>query len=99
MGDQDAKMRKEIKSAKAKHGLSKKNGIRAIGLSFLRDQIVERERGEEKREEEEEEEKKKRREEEEEKKKRREEEREKFKQGQKGMELHGILKFCMNFHA
>ena len=39
------------------------------------------------------------REEEEEKKKRREEEREKFKQGQKGMELHGILKFCMNFHA
>ena len=35
--------------------------------------------------------------------KRREEEekrkREKKKQSQKGMELHGILKFCMNFHA
>ena len=54
-------MGKRIKNAKAKHGLSKKNGIRAIGLSFLRDQTVERERGEEKREEEEEEEKKKRR--------------------------------------
>ena len=38
-----------------------KHGIRANGLSFLRDQIVERERGEEKREEEEEEEDKKRR--------------------------------------
>ena len=38
-----------------------KHGIRANGLSFLRDQTVERERGEEKREEEEEEEKKKRR--------------------------------------
>ena len=44
----------------AKHGINK-TWIRAIGLSFLRDQTVERERGEEKREEEEEEEKKKRR--------------------------------------
>ena len=44
-----------------------------------------RRREEEKREEEEEEE--------EEKKKRREEEGEKFKQGQKGMKLYGILKF------
>ena len=43
------------------------------------------------------EEKKREEEEEEEKKMRREEEGEKFKQGQKGMELHGIL--CMNFHA
>ena len=43
-----------------------------------------RERGEEEKREEEEEE---------EKKKRREEEGEKFKQGQKGMELYGILKF------
>ena len=42
-----------------------KHGIRANALSFLRDQTVERERGEEKREEEEEEEKKKRRREEE----------------------------------
>ena len=49
-----------------------------------------RERGEEEKREEDEEE---------EKKKRREEEGEKFKQGQKGMELHGILKFCMNFHV
>ena len=31
-------MRKEFKNAKAKHGLDKKNWIRAIGLSFLRDQ-------------------------------------------------------------
>ena len=38
-----------------------KHGIRANGLPFFRDQIVERERGEEKREEEEEEEEKKRR--------------------------------------
>ena len=38
-----------------------KHGIRANGLSFLRDQTIERERGEKKREEEEEEEKKKRR--------------------------------------
>ena len=54
-------MRKEFKKAKAKHGLNK-TWIRAFGLSFLRDQTVERERGEEeKREEEEEEEKKKRR--------------------------------------
>ena len=53
-------MRKEFKNAKAKHGLNKKNGIRAIGLSFFRDQKRKRERrGEE--EEEEEEEKKKRR--------------------------------------
>ena len=29
-------MRKEFKNEKAKHGLNKKNGIRAIGLSFLR---------------------------------------------------------------
>ena len=43
---------------------------------------------EEKREEEEEEEKKKRREEE-----------GGVQEGFKGMELHGILKFCMNFHA
>ena len=60
----------------AKHGLNK-TWIRANLVSFLRDQTVERERGEEKREEEEEEEKKKRR----------DEEGEKFKQGQKGMEL------------
>ena len=39
------------------------------------------------------EEEKREEEEEEEKKKRREEEGEKFKQGQKGMELYGILKF------
>ena len=38
-----------------------KHGIRANGLSFFRDQTVEREGGEEKREEDEEEEKKKRR--------------------------------------
>ena len=44
--------------------LTKKIWIRAIGLSFLRDQNVEKRREEEKREEEEEEEKKKRREEE-----------------------------------
>ena len=31
-------MRKEFKNVKAKHGLNKKNWIRAIGLSFLRDQ-------------------------------------------------------------
>ena len=31
-------MRKEFKNAKAKHGLNKKNWIRAIGLSFLRGQ-------------------------------------------------------------
>ena len=74
-------MRKGFKKAKAKHGLNK-TWIRANLVSFFRDQTVERERGEEKREEEEEEEKKKRR----------EEEGEKFKQGQKGMELHGLLK-------
>ena len=37
-------MRKEFKNAKAKHDLNKKNGIRAIGLSFLRDQKRKRER-------------------------------------------------------
>ena len=56
-------MRKEFKNAKAKHGLNSKIWIRTIGLSFLRDQNVEKRREEEKREEEEEEEKKKRREE------------------------------------
>ena len=57
-------MRKEFKNAKAKHGLNKRNWIRAISLSFFKDQKrrEERRRGEE--EEEEEEEKKKRREEE-----------------------------------
>ena len=67
--DLNAKMRKEFDNAKAKHGLNKKNGIRAIGLSFLRDQKLrdqkrkrERRRGEEEEEEEEEKEKKKRRE-------------------------------------
>ena len=48
----------------AKHCLNSKTWIRAIGLSFFRDQNVEKRREEEKREEEEEEEKKKRREEE-----------------------------------
>ena len=43
MGDQDAKMRKEIKNAKAKHGLKSKIWIRANLVSFLRDQTVERE--------------------------------------------------------
>ena len=47
----------------AKHDLNSKIWIRAIGLSFLRDQNVEKRREEENREEEEEEEKKKRREE------------------------------------
>ena len=37
-------MRKGFKKAKAKHGLNK-TWIRAFGLSFLRDQTVERERG------------------------------------------------------
>ena len=37
-------MRKEFKNEKAKHGLNKKNGIRAIGLSFSRDQKRKRER-------------------------------------------------------
>ena len=54
-------MRKEFKNAKAKHGLNKKNGIRAIGLSFLRDQKRKRERRRGEEEEEEEEEKKKKR--------------------------------------
>ena len=58
--DLNAKMRKEFDNAKAKHGLNKKKGIRAIGLSFLRDQKRKRERR--RGEEEEEEEKKKRRE-------------------------------------
>ena len=31
-------MRQEFKNAKAKHGLNKKKRIKAIGLSFLRDQ-------------------------------------------------------------
>ena len=39
-------MRKGFKKATAKHGLNK-TWIRAFGLSFLRDQTVERERGEE----------------------------------------------------
>ena len=72
-----------------------KHGIRANGLSFLRDQTVEREREGRVKE------------------RRRgrgrgrgREEEEKKKQSQKGMELwifgmelHEILKFCMNFHA
>ena len=37
------KMRKEIKNAKAKHGLKSKIWIRANLVSFLRDQTVERE--------------------------------------------------------
>ena len=86
-GTKMQKMRKELKNENAKHGLNLKRGIMLIGLSILRDQTrrEERRRGEE--EEEGEEEKKKRREEEEGGVK------------QKGMELHGILKFCMNFHA
>ena len=48
----------------AKHGLNSKTWIGAIGLSFFRDQNVEKRREEEKREEEEEKEKKKKREEE-----------------------------------
>ena len=39
-----AKMRKGFKKAKAKHDLNK-TWIRAFGLSFLRDQTIERERG------------------------------------------------------
>ena len=48
MGDQDAKIIKVFKNAKAKHGLNLKRGIRLIGLSFLRDQTrrEERRRGE-----------------------------------------------------
>ena len=56
-------MRKEVKNGKAKHGLNSKIWIRAIGLSFLRNQNVEKRREEEKREEEEEEEKRRRKEE------------------------------------
>ena len=59
--DLNAKMRKEFDNAKAKHSLNKKNGIRAIGLSFFRDQKSKRERRRGEEEEEEEEEKKKRR--------------------------------------
>ena len=77
-------MRKGFKKAKAKHGLNK-TWIRAFGLSFLRDQTVERERGRGKE---------RRR-----GKGREEEEKRKKMEEQKGMELHGILKFCMNFHA
>ena len=62
----------------AKHGLDSKTWIRAIGLSFLRDQNIEKRREDEKREEEEEEEKKKRRE---------EEEKRRRKGDKKGMEL------------
>ena len=62
-----------------------KHGIRANGLSFLRDQTVERERREEKREEEEEEE-------EEEKKRRRGE----AKIKQKGMELTLDINYSMD---
>ena len=63
-GPKCAKMRKEFKNAKAKHGLNSKIWIRLIGLSFFRDQKrreEEKRRGEEEEEEEEEEEKKKRR--------------------------------------
>ena len=56
MGDRDAKMRKEIKSAKAKHGLSKKWDKSNWSLIFERPNR--RERGEEEKREEEEEEKK-----------------------------------------
>ena len=38
-------MRKKFKTAKAKHGLNKKKWIRAIGLSFLRDQKRREEKG------------------------------------------------------
>ena len=55
-------MRKEFKNAKAKLGLNKKNGIKAIGLSKMRDQKRKRERRRGEEEEEEEKEKKKRRE-------------------------------------
>ena len=60
MGDQDAKMRKELKNAKAKHGLNKTWDKSKWSLIFERPNRRERVRGEEKREEEEEEEKKKR---------------------------------------
>ena len=43
-------MRKELKNTKSKHGLNKTWDKSKIGLSFLRDQTVERERGERKRE-------------------------------------------------
>ena len=54
-----------------------------IGLILKRENRREGEKRRRKEEEEEEEKKKRRR----------------GKQSQKGMELHGILKFCMNFHA
>ena len=56
-------MRKEFNNAKAKHGLNKKNWIKAIGISFLRDQKRKRERrrGEEKEREEGEKKKKRKR--------------------------------------
>ena len=52
--DLNAKMRKEFDNAKAKHDLNKKNGIRAIGLSFLTHfletkNVKEREEGEKKK--------------------------------------------------
>ena len=60
-----------------------KHGIKANGLSFLRDPTVERERGEEKREEEEKEEEKKRR-------------RGEAKIKQKGMELTLVMNYSMD---
>ena len=71
----------------AKHGLNK-HGLKTKNWSHLvGDQTVEGERGERRRRE-----KKKR-------KRKREEEKRKKMKDQKGMELHEILKFCMNFHA
>ena len=49
-------MRKEFKNAKAKHGLNSKIWIRAISLSFLRDQNVEKKKKRKKKRREEEEE-------------------------------------------
>ena len=62
MGDQDAKMRKEIKNDLAKHGLNKHGFKTKFGLKLGERTVERRRREEEKREEEEEEEKKKRRE-------------------------------------
>ena len=60
MGDQDAKMRKEIKNDLAKHGLKKTWDLRQIWSHFGRPKTWRIRGEEEKREEEEEEEKKKR---------------------------------------
>ena len=80
MGDQDAKMRKEIKNAKAKHGLNSKIWIRANLISFLRDQNV---REEEKRKRE----KKRKR------KRRRREERKKERSSSKAKKVWNYMEF------